>query len=93
MGALLAKILDGFAKGLLGKMFAGAGITFASTAIMTGIVEQYIARLQSMTGSISADMLAILHLGGFDYAISVILSAVMSRLVLDGTHLTLKRTS
>lgn len=93
MWSTLSKILDSFSAGFLGKVFAGAGITFASTTVMTSIVQQYISRLQSMTNSIPADMLAILHLSGIDFAISVILSAVMSRLVIDGAHLTLKKSS
>lgn len=93
MGNLLAKILDSFAKGFLGKMLAGAGLTLASTAVMTTLVNQYISTLKNQTAGISVDMLAILHLSGLDFALSVILSAIVARMTMNATNLTLKKAT
>lgn len=93
MGKMIARLLDSFSTGLLRKLLAGAGLTLVSTSAMTTLVNQYIAHLQAQTASISTNMLAILHLSGLDFALSVILSAIVSRMALNATNLTIAKAA
>lgn len=91
LASLLSKVLDSFASGMLGKILAGAGLTLASTTAMTTLINSYIAKLQSDVYSMPADLLMILGLSKVDYAISVVLSAVASRALLNASGLFIKK--
>lgn len=91
LAAIFAKLFDSFAKGLLGKVLTGAGLTLASTVAMTTLINTYVARLQSDVYSMPADLLMILGLSKVDYAISVVLSAVVSRAFMNGAGIFIKQ--
>lgn len=91
LASLLSKSLDSASSGLLKKVLTGAGLGLASTAGVTALVNSYIDNLRSSTGGLSAELLAILHLSGLDYALSIILSAVVTRIALNSVGMTLTK--
>lgn len=91
LAGILAKLFDSFAKGFLGKALTGAGLTLASTAAITTLVNNYIAKLQTDVYSMPADLLMILGLSKVDYAMSIVFSAVVSRAVMNGAGVFVKR--
>ncbi len=93
LGGLLSTVLDSFAKGALGKAMTGAGLTFMSTTAMTAFVNQYISSLKNSTGGIRSEILGILHLSAIDYALSVILSAIVARIAINASMVHLAKKS
>lgn len=91
LAAIFAKLFDSFAKGFLGKALVGAGLTLASTATITTLINSYVSKLQSDVYSMPADLLMILGLSKVDYAISVVLSAVVSRVFMNSLGIFIKQ--
>lgn len=88
---LLAKVFDSSNKGLLKDILTGAGLTLASNAVFLTFANQYIDNLQSQTGALSASLASILHIAGIDYSMSIVLSAIVTRLAINPPSLTLTR--
>lgn len=93
LSSIISKTLDSASSGFLKKFLTGAGLSLASTAGVTVVINQYINNLQATTSGVSAELLAILHLSGIDFAISIILSAVVTRVALNSAGLTLTKLS
>jgi len=91
--SLLSKSLDSASSGFLKKALTGAGLGLASTAGVTVLVNQYIDSIRTSSTGISVELLAILNLSGFDYAISIILSAVVTRIALNSANIGLTKLS
>ncbi|MDU3123868.1 MAG: DUF2523 family protein, partial [Acinetobacter baumannii] len=49
--------------------------------------------LRSSVSGISGDVLALAHLAGFDVAMTIVLSAVVTRLSLNSSKLVLRKSS
>ncbi|MGB2784566.1 DUF2523 family protein [Psychrobacter sp.] len=93
LSSLLSKSLDSASSGFLKKLLTGAGLGIASTAGVTVLINQYIDNLRTSTGGLSVELLAILNLAGVDFVISIILSAVVTRIALNSANLSLTKLS
>jgi membrane protein insertase Oxa1/YidC/SpoIIIJ len=91
LSGLLSKVIDSSTKGGLKNLLAGAGLTLASNAVFMVIVEQYITHLRAQTGALSADLASLIHLSGGDYALSIILSAVVTRIAINPPKLSMMK--
>lgn len=91
LGGLLSKVIESGTKGGLKNILMGAGLTLASNAVFLTIVNRYIATLQNQVGGLSADLSGLIHLSGFDVAMSIVLSAVVTRLTISPPKLSLMK--
>lgn len=91
LSSLLSKVLDSQQSGLLKKVLTGAGLTFGSTAVVTTLVNQYIERISTQTNSLPHELIMILGLSKMDYALSVVLSAVTARALMNSSGVLLKK--
>lgn len=90
MWAALTKVLQGVTGGAGAGLLAGAGLGLASGLIVLTVINYYINKIVQSAGALG-DMAALLHIGGMDTAISIIIGAVVVRATLSATKLTLTR--
>ncbi|MFW1942424.1 DUF2523 family protein [Acinetobacter guillouiae] len=93
MWSKLVDILNSMQKGTLKNVLSGAGLMLGSNAIFLTTFSIAVNALKNSTGSISADVLGLAHLSGFDIAMSLILGAIVTRLTLNSQNLALKKAS
>lgn len=90
MWAALTKVLQGITGGAAGGLLAGAGLGLASGLIVLTVINYYINKIVQSAGALG-DMAALLHIGGMDTAISIVIGAVVVRATLSATKLSLTR--
>lgn len=91
LSSLLQKVLESRESGLLKNVLAGAGLTFGSTVVMTSLVDSYVSSVKSNVNSIPTDVLTLMGMSNIDYALSVILSAIVSRTAMNSMGIFLKK--
>lgn len=91
MGSLLAGLLKNLNKGWLKEMLLGAGLTLGAAAGSMIFINQLINMFKSNANSIPADILSLAHIAGFDYAISIILGAIVASVAKNAGSLTLRK--
>ena len=91
MGSLLAGLLKNLNKGWLKDMLLGAGLTLGAAAGSMIFINQLINMFKSNANSIPADILSLAHIAGFDYAISIILGAIVASVAKNAGSLTLRK--
>lgn len=91
LSGLLAKVLESRESGLLKNLLAGAGLTFASTAVITSSINAYVSHIKYDIGSLPHEMLSLMGLSQIDYALSVILSAIVSRAAMNSSGIFLSK--
>lgn len=81
---------------LFGKMgkrvLLGMGLGLASGAATLLVINYYVNKIVASAGALG-DMAAILHIGGMDTAISIIIGAIIVRATLGATKLSLSKLS
>lgn len=90
MFATLAKLLQSLFKGLGSTVLTSLGIGFLSGSIALVVINYYIGKIVAQAGFLG-DMAAILHLGGMDTAISIVIGACVVRASLAASKLSLGR--
>lgn len=93
MWGLLARLLTGLSRGLLKNVLLGAGLMLGSYAIVMMAFSQAVNAVSGSMGGIPADVLALISLAGFDHAMSIILSAIATRITLNQEKLFFKRAN
>lgn len=89
----LSGLFESSQKGFLKTVLMGAGVSLTTAAVsMTAFNVAYQAFKHSID-SIPANLLALAHLSGFDIAITIILTAVVTRMTLNASNLTLTRAT
>lgn len=91
MWSKLVDIFTSLQKGSLKNVLGGAGIMLASSAIFMTAFAAAVNSFRNSLGGVSADVLALAHLAGFDLAMSIILGAIVTRLSLNSSKLMLKK--
>lgn len=91
LSGILSSVIDSATKGGLKSFLTGAGLTLASNAVFLTIVEQYITHLRAETGALSADLASLIHLSGGDYAMSIVLSAIVTRIAINPPKLSMMK--
>ncbi|OBX51696.1 DUF2523 family protein [Moraxella nonliquefaciens] len=90
MFGALARLLQGLFTGFGATVLTSLGIGFMSGAIALIVLNYYIGKIVSQAGFLG-DMAAILQLGGFDTAISIVIGATVVRASLAASKLSLGR--
>lgn len=90
MFGALSKLIQGLFTGLGATVLTSLGIGFASGAITLVVVNYYIGKIVAQAGFLG-DMAAILHLGGLDKAVSIIIGAIVIRTSLAASKLSLAK--
>lgn len=91
MFSILANMLKGINKGWLKSVLLGAGLTLGSAAGSMTFINQLIGMFRSNANSIPADILGLAHVAGFDYAISIILGAIVASVAMNAGALSLRK--
>lgn len=91
MFSILANLLKGINKGWLKDVLSGAGLTLGTAALSMVFISQLIDMFKSNLNSISAGVLGLAHIAGFDYAISIILGAIVASVAKNAGSLSLRK--
>lgn len=92
MWSKLISIITSLQSGSLKRIMSGAGVYLASSAIFITAFGTAVNTLKSSVSGISGDVLALAHLAGFDVAMTIVLSAVVTRLTLNSSKLVLRKS-
>lgn len=89
--------LSGLLKNLFGdsiaRVLGGAGLSLVSAAVLIPIVTTLLNQAASAFASVDGGMLQVICLFGFGEAISILGSAMLSRLAIDSTRIGIKKAS
>lgn len=91
MGELLFRTGDLLLSTAIRRMLTGAGLTLASAGVSVAVVESLIERIESELSSLPHLAIALMNLSATDTAVSLVLSAMLSRTVVNNAHLYLTR--
>ena len=83
----LSTLFSSLQKGFLKNVLTGAGITLATSGALLIVLNQAVTTFKSSLGSISATVLNLAGLAGFDYAFSIILGAIVTKYVQNDVDL------
>jgi hypothetical protein len=91
MWSKLSDLFTSLQKGTLKNVLTGAGLMLGTNAIFLTAFATAVNVLKNSVGSVSADVLSLAHLAGFDWAMSLILGSIVTRLTLNSSKLALKK--
>ena len=91
MWSKLSDLFTSLQKGFLKNVLSGAGVMLTSATLVFTAFDTAVSVLRNNLNSVSADVLSLAHLAGFDVAISLVLGALVTRLTLNSTKLALKK--
>lgn len=89
----LSSLLMDLQKGQLKRMLTGAGLALGTSSVSYLAFQQAVNAVKNQAYGIGGDLLAILHIAGFDIFLSTILAAIVTRISLNAGSLTLKKIS
>lgn len=81
----LSKMLDSAESGFIKKALTGAGMTVISNTVLLTLFNVFLDQFRDQLGNINSPVLALLHMSGIDIALSIVLSAIATRMALDST--------
>lgn len=87
----LSSLLQDLQKGALKNILTGAGVALTTSSISYLAFQQAVNAVQSQAYGIPGDLIALLHLAGFDIFFSTVLAAIVTRLSLNAGNLALKK--
>jgi hypothetical protein len=87
----LATLFSSLQKGFLKNVLTGAGITLATSGTLLILLNQAVTTFKNSLGTVSATVLNLAGLAGFDYAFSIILGAIVTKYIQSSSRLTLKK--
>ena len=90
MWAALIAVVRGLFGGMGKRVLLGMGLGLASGAARLVVINYYVNKIFASSGALG-DMAAILHIGGMDTAISIIIGAIIVRATLGATKLSLSK--
>lgn len=82
MHALLLKLLKWTFGGLIAQVLVGAGITLFGYGAMIGLMQYALNQVAGALGGVSGDVLDILLLGGLGESLTIVGSAMVTRVSL-----------
>lgn len=91
MFSILANLLKGINKGWLKDVLSGAGLTLGTAALSMVFISELIDMFKGNLNSIPAGVLGIAHIAGFDYAISIVLGAIVTAAAKNAGSLSLRK--
>lgn len=87
----LAGLLKSLDKGWLKNVLSGAGLSLGTAGLSMIFINQFIDKFRTGVNSIPFDVLSLAHIAGFDYAISIILGAIVAVAVQGAGKLSLRK--
>uniref|UniRef100_A0AAU8B8H2 DUF2523 domain-containing protein n=1 Tax=Dulem virus 65 TaxID=3145776 RepID=A0AAU8B8H2_9VIRU len=87
----IGNLFTSFQRGFLRNMLEGAGLTLATAGISLTAFNTAVNHFKSSLAGVSASLLQLAGLAGFDVSFSIILGAIVSRYIKQNTQLFLKR--
>ncbi|HFD2142373.1 DUF2523 family protein [Acinetobacter baumannii] len=87
----LATLFSSLQKGFLKNVLTGAGITLGTSGALLLVLNTAVTTFKNSLGAISATVLNLAGLAGFDYAFSIILGAIVTKYVQNSSKLTLRK--
>lgn len=87
----LTSLLQSVQKGTLKNILTGAGVALTTSSISYLAFQQAVSAVQQQSYGIPGDLIAILHLAGFDIFFSTILAAIVTRVSINAGNLALKK--
>lgn len=87
----LSTLFSSLQKGFLKNVLTGAGVTLATSGALLVVLNQAITVFKNSLGVISATVLNLAGLAGFDYAFSIILGAIVTKYVQNSSKLSLRK--
>lgn len=87
----LSTLFSSLQKGFLKNALTGAGVTLATSGALLIVLNQAITVFKNSLGVISATVLNLAGLAGFDYAFSIILGAIVTKYVQNSSKLSLRK--
>lgn len=91
MWSKLADLFTSLQKGTLKNVLTGAGLMLGTNAIFLTTFSAAVNVLKNSVNSVSADVLSLAHIAGFDIAMSLILGAIVTRLTMNSSKLVLRK--
>lgn len=89
--ANLSSLLSSLQKGFLKNALTGAGLTLATGGAILTALNTAIDQFKSSLGAVSASLLQLAGVAGFDVAFSIVLGAIAARYVQNSAKLYLAR--
>lgn len=91
MGELLFRTGDLLLSTAIRRMLTGAGLTLTTASVSVAVIERLIGQIEAELSSLPDLAIALINLSATDTAISLVLSAMLSRTVVNNAHLYLTR--
>lgn len=82
MHAFLMKLLMWVLGGVIARVLVGAGLTLFGYGAFIGLLNFALDQINNALGGMTADMLNVLLLGGFGDVLSIVGSAMLTRVSL-----------
>jgi hypothetical protein len=89
--ASLSSIFSSLQKGSLKNILEGAGLTFLTGGIALTALNTAIDQFKNSLGQVSASLLQLAGVAGFDIAFSIVLGAIAARYIQNSAKLYLAR--
>lgn len=93
MGELILQTGNFLLAGAIRRMLTGAGLTLATAGVTNTILNSLISDLREEMGNMPELALALIDLSGVDVAISLMLSAVLTRNAISSAQIFLTKAS
>lgn len=91
MWKMLTAFGDWLLQGSVRSALTGAGLGLGTSLVSITLVQQYIDKVVSSGNSVESDVLGLLALSGVDVALSSIIGAVIYKMTVSSTKLSLMR--
>lgn len=91
MWAILARLLNAVLRGSLKNILTGAGLMLATYAVVMTAFNGAIDALHQSMSAIPANIMVFISMAGFDHAISIIMGAIVTRILLNQDKLFLRK--
>lgn len=93
MRSWLSTLLKNLFGDSIARVLGGAGLSLVSAAVLIPLVTTMLNEAASAMGGMPGDMLSIVALFGFGEAMSIIGSAMLTRLAIQSTSVGIKRAA
>lgn len=93
MRSWLSNLLKNLFGDSVARVLGGAGLSLVSAAVMIPLVTTLLNQAASALGGVSGDMLAVIGMFGFGEAISIMGSAMLTRLTIQSTSVGIKKAA
>lgn len=86
-----ASIITSLQKGSLKNILTGAGVGLATSSISYMAFQQAVNAVKNQAYGIGGDIIALMHIGGFDIFFSTILASIVTLLTINAGKLSLSK--